>query len=150
MTTTAFPPTHRGVALELPTYEWVPVAKAYPVLDGPHPSRIKFDDDRVRVVTTWREAYGHVASWLVSTDMLTTVLEVKDSDGRYIVNTEPSHYDGDESFKQPFELPNGWWLEVGGPEPLQFERILELLKRFDVEPSRVQIMLEHRDDSHWS
>ena len=150
MTTTAIPPSHRGVALELPTDQWVPVAKVYPVFDGPHPSRIKFDDDRVRVVTTWRDAYGQVVSWLVSNDVINAVLEVKDSDGRYIVNTDPSHYGGEQSFKQPFELPNGWWLEVGGPEPLQFERILELLKRFDVEPSRVQIMLEQRDDSHWS
>ena len=149
MTTTAGMSEPRGVALDLPTGRWVPVAKVYPVFDGPYPARIRFDEDRVRVVTTWRDAYGQVASWLVANDMLHDALEVKGVEGRYVVNTEPAHYDGDESFKQPFELPNGWWLEVGGPEPLQFERILELLKRFDVEPGRVEVVLEHRDDFRW-
>lgn len=145
MTTTASQSEQRGVALDLPTGRWVPVAKVYPVFDGPYPSHIRFDEDRVRVVTTWRDAYGQFVSWLVADDVIDSALEVKGADGRYIVNTKPSHYRGKESFNQPFELPNGWWLEVGGPEPLQFERILELMKRFDVAPERVEVMLEHRD-----
>ena len=149
MTTATRPTRFSGVALELPTEQWVQIDRVYPVFYGPYPSRIKFDDGRVRVVQSWREAYGHVASWLVSLDKIDSILEVKGSGGRFIVNATPTH-SGDERFKQPFELPNGWWLEVGGPEPLQFERILELLKRFDVDSQRVEVMLEHRDDPLWN
>lgn len=143
------PPHARGVALELPTNEWVLMAKVYPVFDGPYPSRVMIDDQRVRVATTWREVYGHVVSWMVATDVITEVLEVAGSSGRCIVNTQPIHCN-DERFSQPFELPNGWWLEVGGPEPLQFERTLELLKRMGVDASRVKVMLEHRDEAYWN
>lgn len=142
------PPRVRGVALELPTNEWVPMAMVYPAFGGPYPSHVMIDDQRVRVATTWREVYGHVVSWMVSTDVITDVLEVAGSSGRCIVNTHPFHGD-DEQFRQPFELPNGWWLEVGGPEPLQFERTLELLKRMEVDASRVKVKLEHRDDASW-
>lgn len=149
--TRGVPPHARGVALELPTNEWVLMAKVYPVFDGPYPSRVMIDDQRVRVATTWREVYGHVVSWMVATDVIKEVLEVAGSSGRCIVNTHPFHGDDDdEQFSQPFELPNGWWLEIGGPEPLQFERTLELLKRLGVDASRVKVMLEHRDDGHWS
>ena len=149
MTTTTRPPRYSGVALELPTEQWVQLDMVYPAFYGPYPSRIKFDGGRVRIVQSWREAYGHVVSWLVSSDKIDAVVEVKGSSGRYIVNETPIHTGG-EHFKQPFELPNGWWLEVGGPEPLQFERILELLKRFDVDTQLVEVMLEHRDDPQWN
>ena len=146
--TTAYSRRARGVDLGLPTREWVPMAKVYPVFDGPYPSRVMIDDARVRVATTWREVYGHVVGWLVATDVITDVLEVVGSSGRCIVNTYPVH-NNDDDFSQPYELPNGWWLEVGGPEPLQFERTLELLKRLRVDAARVKVMLEHRDGSYW-
>ena len=139
----------RGVALELPTNEWVPMAKVYPVFDGPYPSHVMIDDQRVRVAMTWREVYGHVVSWMVATDVIADVLEFPGTSGRCIVNTDPVHCNGDQ-FSQPYELPNGWWLEVGGPEPLQFERTLELLKRMGVDAGRVKVMLEHRDDAYWN
>ena len=139
----------RGAALDLPTNEWVPMAKVYPVFDGPHPSGVMIDDARVREATTWRAVYGHVVAWLVATDVIADVLEVVGSSGRCIVNIHPVH-NNDDDFSLPYELPNGWWLEVGGPEPLQFERTLELMKRLGVDAGRVKVMLEHRDDSRWS
>ena len=149
--TTTEPRHHRGVALELPTNQWVPINKVYPVFDGPFPSHLMFNDERIRVAVSWREVYGQVVAWLIADDLLGTTLHVDKNPHRCIVNTVPFH-DAEEKdrFSQAYELPNGWWLEVGGPEPLQFERTLELLKRLNVSTERVKVMLEHRDDSHWN
>ena len=130
----------RGVALELPVDRWIPITKAYAAFDGPFPVAVTFDDGEIRQVSSWRDVYGQVASWLALTGQMMHGVKFPADDDRNLVARGAVHSDG-SAFKRPYPLPNGLWLDVSGEERLQRDLAIILLRELDVEPSSVQVML---------
>ena len=130
----------RGVALELPVDRWIPITKAYAAFDGPFPVAVTFDDGEIRQVSSWRDVYGQVASWLALTGQMMHGVKFPADEGRNLVARDAVHSDG-SAFKRPYLLPNGLWLDVSGEERLQRDLAIILLRELDVEPGTVQVML---------
>lgn len=127
--------------------EWVSLVDIYVQFGGPEPRRVEFPTGEKREARGWGELYGQIASWLVRQGKLHEELAMEGGAGRYYVSASPNHYR--ERFADGFELPNGFWLEVGGNPQLVLDRTILMLERFDVEPENVKVMLEKRDDDHW-
>lgn len=143
MTTTYTSTSHpHGVALELPVDRWIPINKAYAAFDGPFPVAVCFDDGEIRQVSSWRDVYGQVASWLALTGQLPDAVKFPADEARNLVARDAVHSDG-SAFKRPYLLPNGLWLDVSGEERLQRDLAIVLLRARDVEPGTVMVMLGH-------
>ena len=149
MTVTGHSEVGGGVALDLPVGEWLPITTVYAAFHGPYPMFVRFPTGEVREAGTWRSVFGHVASWLSLEGKVTEPMLLPSSEHKNFVSDTQSHANG-EPFHQPFELPNGLWLEVGGSEPLQRDRAILLLKELDIDPSSVQVRLDHPNGNRWS
>ena len=81
----------RGVALELPVDRWIPITKAYAAFDGPFPVALTFDDGEIRQVSSWRDVYGQVASWLALTGQLRHEVKFPANEHRNLVARDAVH-----------------------------------------------------------
>ena len=102
-----------GVKLGLPVDRWIPITKAYVAFDGPFPFAVTFDDGEIRQVSSWRDVYGQVASWLALTGQLQEGVKFPADENRNLVARDAVHSDG-TGFERPYLLPNGLWLDVSG------------------------------------
>lgn len=131
-----------GVKLGLPIDRWIPITKAYAAFDGPFPVAVTFDDGEIRQVSSWRDVYGQVASWLALTGQLQEGVKFPANEDRNLVARDAVHSDGSK-FERPYLLPNGLWLDVSGEERLQRDLAIILLRARDVDPGTVMVMLGH-------
>lgn len=131
-----------GVALELPVDRWIPITKAYAAFDGPFPVAVTFDDGEIRQVSSWRDVYGQVASWLALTGKMQEDVDFPANQERSLVSHDGTHSDGSD-FERPYLLPNGLWLDISGEERLQRDLAIVLLRELEVDPSSVMVMLAH-------
>ena len=131
-----------GVALELPVRRWLPITKTYAAFDGPFPSYVQFDDGDTRQVSSWRDLYGQVASWLALTGQLPDSVQYPADADKNLVGRDALNEDGTK-FDRPYRLPNGLWIDVSGEERLQRDLAIVLLKQRNIDPSTVLVMLEH-------
>lgn len=140
MTTDTVAPPY-GAALELPVQKWLPITRTYAAFDGPFPVYVYFADGDMRQVSSWRDVYGQVATWLALTGRLTDAVAFPANEDRNLVTRNAVHSDG-MKFERPYLLPNGLWLEVAGEERLQRDLAIMLLRERGVEPSSVLVMLD--------
>ena len=131
-----------GVKLGLPVERWIPITKAYAAFDGPFPVAVTFDDGEIRQVSSWRDVYGQVASWLALTGQLQEGVKFPADENRNLVARDAVHSDG-TGLERPYLLPNGLWLDVSGEERLQRDLAIILLRARDVDPGTVMVMLGH-------
>ena len=131
-----------GIKLGQPVDRWIPITKAYAAFDGPFPVAVTFDDGEIRQVSSWRDVYGQVASWLALTGQLQGGVKFPANEDRNLVARDAVHPDGSK-FERPYLLPNGLWIDVSGEERLQRDLAIILLRARDVDPGTVMVMLGH-------
>ena len=119
--------------------EWVPLTEFQP--SGNKPNEIMFPDNSTTPIRFWVTIIVESTRWLIKTGRLDAThcpIRLDGSQDRYLVNTEPVHPNGDNSYGA-WEEVKPLWVEKHGSSGQVIRNTRIIIERVGLDPSQFKV-----------
>ena len=119
--------------------EWVPLTEFQP--SGNKPNEIMFPDNSTTPIRFWVTIIVESTRWLIKTGRLDAThcpIRLDGSQDRYLVNTEPVHPNGDNSYGA-WEEVKPLWVEKHGSSGQIIRNTRIIIERVGLDPSQFKV-----------